>query len=131
MLDSEGLSKLAEGNGDVRAIVAKGLRQGYRIVLAAVTLAEVVRGDARDANINRTVSASGEVVPVTAEISREAGKLLRLAGLDGRCTIDAIVVTVAARQTRPVVILTSDPNDINALISGLGLPKNEITATPV
>ncbi|MFB7619349.1 hypothetical protein [Kitasatospora sp. NPDC056181] len=101
------------------------------MVLAAVTLTEVIRGDGRDANINRTVAASGQVIPVTEEIGRDAGKLLRLAGLDGRCTVDAMVVTVAARQARPVVILTSDPNDISALVDGLGLPKGEITVIPV
>ncbi|MFI9331959.1 PIN domain-containing protein [Kitasatospora sp. NPDC052868] len=125
-MDSEGLSKLAEGDRDVHAIMRVARLNGARMVLSAVTLSEVVRGDRRDANINRAIAASGEVVPVTAEIGRAAGKLLAKAGLDGRCTVDAVVVATAALQAPPIVILTSDVNDITALVAETGLPKDAI-----
>lgn len=127
VLDSEGLSKLAAGHPDVRASVATAFRQGARVVIASVTITEVMRGDARDANLNRVIAASGSVVSVDESIAREAAVLLRRSGLGGgRCTVDALVVAVAARQATPVVILTSDLNDINALVAETGLPKGEI-----
>lgn len=125
VLDSEGLSKLAGGHGDTRALVELAQRRGTRIVVAAVTLTEVLRGGPRDANIHRVLSSVAEVVPVDAEIAREAAARLLVAGLDGhRCAIDAMVAAIALRQARPVILLTSDPNDMGKLVDEPERHKN-------
>ena len=42
---------------------------------------------------------------------------LLLSGLSGhRCAIDAVVAATALELQRPVVLLTSDPDDLNRLV---------------
>jgi len=66
------------------------------------------------------------VVPVDRALGRTAGELLGLAGLSGhRCTIDALLAAVALGQPRPVVLLTSDPDDMRRLIDEPGRPRAE------
>jgi predicted nucleic acid-binding protein len=62
------------------------------------------------------VLARINVVPVSAEIARRAGELLGATGLSGhRCAIDAVVAATALEVGRPVVLLTSDPDDLSRL----------------
>jgi predicted nucleic acid-binding protein len=57
------------------------------------------------------------IVPVSAEIARKAGELLGKTGLSGhRCAIDAVVAATALELERPVVLLTSDPDDLARLV---------------
>jgi predicted nucleic acid-binding protein len=64
------------------------------------------------------------VLSVTAQIARHAGELLGATALSGhRCAIDAIVAATAFRLERPVVLLTSDPDDMNKLVEEPGRPK--------
>ncbi|GAA4944974.1 hypothetical protein GCM10023224_30160 [Streptomonospora halophila] len=91
-------------------------RRGSRLVVSAVTLAEVVRGDARGATVHRVLSRIA-VLAVTREIARAAGELLGRTGLSGhRCAIDAVVAVTALQQARPVVLLTSDREDLERLV---------------
>jgi len=54
---------------------------------------------------------------VTLEVAREAANLLRSTGLSGHChAVDATVAAVARRQVAPVVVLTSDPDDMRRLL---------------
>jgi predicted nucleic acid-binding protein len=64
------------------------------------------------------------IVPVTAEIARRAGELLGTTGLSGHsCAIDAVVAATALDLERPVMLLTSDPDDLSRLAEEPGRPK--------
>jgi predicted nucleic acid-binding protein len=92
-------------------------------VVSAVTLAELLRGGPRDAPVHRVLSRI-TVVPVSAGTGRHAGELLGIAGLPGhRCAIDAVVAATALERERPVVLLTSDPDDLGRLVEEPGRPK--------
>ena len=86
------------------------------MAVSAITLTETLRGGPRDAAVYRVLSRI-TVVPVSPEIARRAGELLGETGLSGhRCAIDAIVAATVLELERPVVLLTSDPDDVNRLV---------------
>ncbi|QUH05111.1 PIN domain-containing protein [Saccharopolyspora erythraea] len=125
VLDSEGLSKLAIGDGRARAYLETARTRRARVVISAITLTEVLRGGPRDASVHR-VLARISVLPVTPEIARAAGELLGATGLSGhRCAIDSIMAATALGLARPVVLLTSDPDDLNRLVDEPNRPKDE------
>lgn len=123
VLDSEGLSKLATGDPRVRAYLETAGVRGARVVVSAITLVEVLRGGSRDAAVHRVLSRIA-TVPVTPELARAAGELLGATGLSGhRCAIDSVLAATALIMARPVVLLTSDPDDLNRLVEELDCPK--------
>ncbi|MBP2320916.1 putative nucleic acid-binding protein [Kibdelosporangium banguiense] len=123
VLDSEGLSKLASGDFRARAHLETARVRRARVVVSAVTLTEVLRGGSRDALVHRVLSRI-VVAPVSPELGRAAGELLGTTGLSGhRGAIDAIVAATALQQPRPVVLLTSDPDDMNSLVEEPGSAK--------
>ena len=87
------------------------------VVASAVTLTEVLRGSSRDSRVHRVLKKV-EVIPLTRELGRSAGELLGTSGLPATASIDAMVVATALVQARPVMILTSDPGDLSALVGG-------------
>jgi predicted nucleic acid-binding protein len=123
VLDAEGLSKLARGDARVRGYLDSARARGAKVVVSAITLTEALRGGPRDAAVHR-VLARITIVPVTAAIARRAGELLGTAGLSGhRCAIDAVVAATALDLERPVVLLSSDPDDMNRLMEEPERPK--------
>jgi predicted nucleic acid-binding protein len=123
VLDSEGLSKLAVGDARARAHLDTARARRARVVVSAITLTEVLRGSPRDAALHRVLSRI-IVVPVTAELARQGGELLGRTGLPGhRCAIDAVVAATALGLERPVVLLTSDPDDLARLAEEPERPK--------
>src|SRR5262249_12119512 len=91
----------------------------------AVTLTEVLRGGPRDVPVHRVLSRI-TVQPVSAKLARRAGELLGTTGLSGhRCAIDAVVAATALDLPRPVVLLTSDPDDLSRLVEEPGRPKDQ------
>jgi predicted nucleic acid-binding protein len=123
VLDSEGLSKLATGDPRVRAHQEVARTRGARVVVSAITLTEVLRGGPRDALVHRVLARIGRL-PVTDELARRAGELLGAAGLSGhRCAIDAVVAATALISQRPVVLLTSGPDDMSRLVEEPDCPK--------
>jgi predicted nucleic acid-binding protein len=125
VLDSEGLSKLAAGDARVRGYLDIARTRRARVAVSAITLTETLRGGPRDATVHRVLSRI-TVVPVTALIARRAGELLGATGLSGhRCAIDAVVAATALGLERPVVLLTSDPDDMNRLVEEPDRPKAE------
>lgn len=116
VLDSEGLSKLAAGDPRTRGYLDSAREQGARVAVSAITLTEALRGGPRDAAVHRVLSRI-IVIPVTGAIARRAGELLGATGLSGhRCAIDAVIAATALEMERPVVLLTSDPDDLNKLV---------------
>jgi predicted nucleic acid-binding protein len=112
VLDSDGLSKAAAGDPWAVAWVARARELRLPLVVNAVTLTETIRGVGRDARIH-LLTKNALVDPVDAELAGEAGRLLGKARRND--TIDALVAVTAIRLQHPVVILTSDPDDLTAL----------------
>ena len=116
VLDSGGLSALAEQSGDAIATLRMSRAAAARVVVPSVVIAESLRGDAADARTNQILSGL-----VTVEIgereAREAARLKRASRMTGvQHTIDALVVAVASLAGGGA-ILTSDVEDIAALAS--------------
>jgi hypothetical protein len=80
-----------------------------------VVVAETVRGSGpRDAPINLVLAQTSPQHPLTEQIARAAGRLLRQARSSS--TIDALVVAEAI-DCAPAMILTSDPTDLRQLLA--------------
>ena len=125
VLDAEGLTKLSVDHPAAFAMVKATRNRQGRVVTAASTLSEVLRGDPRDARVHRTLGRI-TVVPIGEQQGRAAGELLGRCGLSGhRCTLDALLAVVALAQPRPVVLLTSDTGDLRRLTEEPGIPKAE------
>lgn len=125
ILDSEGLVKLSSGDGKARAFLVTAQERGARVVVSAITLTEVLRGGPRDALVHRVLSRI-LVLPMSPEIGRRAGELLGATGLSGhRCAIDAVVAATALELPRPLVLLTSDPDDLTRLVEEPDRPKDQ------
>ncbi|MCE7007953.1 hypothetical protein LWC34_34800 [Kibdelosporangium philippinense] len=128
VLDSEGLSKLAAGDSRARAFLDTARERRANVVVSALTLTEVLRGGPRDASVHR-VLAKIRTMPVTPELGRAAGELLGAAGMSGhRCAIDSVVAATALVSARPVVLLTSDPDNMSRLVDEPGRPKEQRVA---
>jgi predicted nucleic acid-binding protein len=128
VLDSEGVSKLAAKDVFVRARLEGAVRRGARVVVSAVTLTEVMRGGARDAQVHRLLTRVA-TIPVSAALGRAAGELLGRTGMSGhRCAVDAIVAATALTMPRPVAVLTSDPDDLGRLVEEPDCPKERRVA---
>lgn len=128
VLDADGLTKLAARDraAQSRFEAARAYRSG--VVTAASTLAEVLRGRPSDAAVHRLLKLV-TVVPVDKELGRAAGELLGKTGLSGhRCALDALLAVVAMAQPRPVVLLTSDPRDLEKLTHEPERPKAQRVA---
>jgi predicted nucleic acid-binding protein len=117
VLDAEGVSKLADDHPDLVSYVTNARKRQAGVVASAATLTEVLRGARRDAAIHRVLKRV-EIIPLTRELGRQAGELLGTSGLPATAATDAMVAATALKQTRPVVILTSDPRDLGALVEG-------------
>jgi predicted nucleic acid-binding protein len=115
VLDSEGVSKLADDHPSLVSYMRRARERQAGVVASAATLAEVLRGTPRDAAVHRVLKKI-EIIPLTRELGRNAGALLGASGLPATATIDAMVAATALGQKRPVVILTSDPRDLTALV---------------
>lgn len=98
------------------------------MVTAASTLTEILRGGSRDAAVHYWLKLI-KVVPLDRELGRAAGELLGKTGLSGhRCALDALLAAVALAQPRPVVLLTSDPRDLEKLTFEPERPRKERVA---
>lgn len=128
VLDAEGLTKLAAGDPLARSLFEDARGSGAAIVISASTLTEVLRGGQRDTPIHRVLRRI-EIVPIDGPTAREAGELLGRVGLSGHThALDALVAVVAMAQPRPVVLLTSDTDDLERLTEEPKRPRRERVA---
>lgn len=128
VLDAEGLVKLSNGHPGALSRAKEAYGRDGTVVTAATTLTEVLRGDPRDAAVHRVLRKI-RVVPIDADQARAAGELLGRAGLSGhRCALDSLVAVIALNQPRPVILLTSDTEDMRKLTEEPGRPPNERVA---
>ncbi|MEV7801374.1 PIN domain-containing protein [Microbispora sp. NPDC088329] len=115
ILDSDGLSKWCAADQRVTAIVREAQNNDFRVAISAVTPVEAFDGRVTNDRLRWHLSRL-RVEPVTEDVSVHALDLLRGSGLHGhKYAIDAIVAATALRATRPVVILTSDEDDMSKL----------------
>jgi predicted nucleic acid-binding protein len=128
VLDCEGIVKLASGDPMTRHRFEAARRRGSLVLTAAPTLAEVLRGTPRDAGMHRVLNRI-TVVPIDKRLGRAAGELLSRAGLSGhQHALDALLAVVAMEQQRPIVLLTSDPDDLRRLTDEPDRPARERVA---
>ena len=114
ILDSGAVIALARGDQHARAFLARALDLRAPVEVPIVVVAETIRGNARDAPVNRILNAVGESPTATEEIGRTAGSLLGNAA--STATVDALVVAQAIHGGG-ALILTSDPDDLGRLAS--------------
>lgn len=115
ILDSEGLSKWCAADQRVTAIVREAQNNDFRVAISALTPIEAFDGRVTDDRLRWHLSRL-RVEPVTEDVSVHALDLLRESGLHGhKYAIDAVVAATALRSTRPVVVLTSDEDDMSKL----------------
>ena len=100
----------------MRAELSVAEQLGVEVHVSSVTLAEVLRGHARDARVHAFL-AGVEHDPVTPKLGRTAGELLGHTQRDD--TVDAIVAVTADGLDKPVRLLTGDPVDLRALTSDM------------
>jgi predicted nucleic acid-binding protein len=128
VLDAEGLVKLANGNSLAMSLARDTYEAEAEVVTSAPTLAEILRGGPGDARIHRAL-AKINIVPIEKQQGRAAGELLGRTGLSGhRCALDALLAVIALAQPRPVVLLTSDTEDMTRLTEEPGRRKTERVA---
>ncbi len=119
VLDADGVSKASSAERSVQPWLERARELDAEVVVSVVTVAELVRGVARDAGLNRVLKAT-DVRPADEPLARRAGRLLGRAASD--TTIDALVAATALTvrdnhgSTR-CVVLTSDPDDLATLLS--------------
>ncbi|MEU2207123.1 DNA-binding protein [Streptomyces hygroscopicus] len=115
VLDSEGLSKLLNDDESVVALVAEARRRGMEAVVCALTVIEAVHARIDKARLSWVLSGL-RVLPVGEEEAKAASALLMGAALHGHTyAIDAAVAAIALKQRHPVVMLTSDVDDMAKL----------------
>jgi len=111
VLDAGALIGFERGSGMVSALLEDAEECGDEVVIPASVLAQAWRGGPRVARLAKLVDAS-EVDALSESRAKEVGR--RLGARGGRDVADAHVVCCAAE--REATVLTSDPDDTEALI---------------
>lgn len=121
VLDSEPLWRLARARPgsqraeSVRALLRSAERGRHHVVVPSAVLVEVYRGGADDDAVDRVIAGARIGVVTTGRaVARVAARLLTRDGLDSCHVVDALVVAAAVRLGGDVV-LTGDPDDLQAL----------------
>jgi hypothetical protein len=115
VLDCEGLSKLVSDHEPVVALIAEARKRGMEVVISALTIIEAVHRRTDKARLTWVLSGV-RIVALGDDEAKAASAMLVNAGLHGhKYAIDAAVAEMALRQRRPVVMLTSDIDDMTKL----------------
>lgn len=114
VLDAGGVSALAKDRAGARSL---GDRIDGPPRVPTVVLCEVLTGDPRrDHAVNRLLRGC-ELVLIDEDVARVAARLRTRTGRAGSISaVDALVAAVGIR-TPGCTVLTSDPNDLRALLS--------------
>lgn len=115
VLDCEGLVKWCRADQRVTALVREAQDNDFRVVVSALTPIEAQDVRTKTDRLRWHLSRL-RIEPVSEEIGMAAIELLRAQGLHGhKYAIDAVVAATALHAVRPVVILTSDEDDMTKL----------------
>lgn len=121
LLDAEALSALARGERRMQAWAEVARRTDSVLYASTVTLAEVTDGTPRDAQVRQAARSLVRLVDVDPAVGYQAGALRAQAAKGRRklrdLTVDALVAATAISFTPPLVVLTSDPEDLNLLLA--------------
>jgi predicted nucleic acid-binding protein len=119
VLDSEGLSKWCAADQRATAFIREAQDNDFRVVISALTPIEAFDVRSKSDRFRWHLSRL-RIEPVSEEIAFDAIDLLRDAGLHGhKYAIDAVVAATALQATKPVVVLTSDADDMTKLCGKL------------
>jgi len=119
VLDSQGLSRWCTADQRVTALIREAQDNDFRVIISALTPTEAFDVRLKNDKLRWYLSRL-RIEPVTDEIAFHAIDLLREAGLHGhKYAIDAVVAATALRAMRPVIILTSDADDMGKLCGKL------------
>ena len=128
VLDAAALSAAADESATIQEWVEAAIQSDRPFSLSAVTMAETTDGSGRDVAVRR-VANNAAVHDVTPEIAYAAGamraQVRRRKQRD--LTVDAIVAATAASLPGLVVVVTSDPSDLEALLDGTDVRVASIT----
>lgn len=116
VLDSEGLSLYLRGDRTMTARIEAARQDDVRVTVSAVTIVKADPKGAHKARVSRALSRL-VVEPVTKEIAAAAVDLLNNIDSRGGHTyaLDAIVAATARAAHPPVVLMTSDTEDLEQL----------------
>lgn len=115
VLDCEGLSKIVLRDRPTMARLAQASIDCLRVVVSAATLVEARDPRTDQARFDWAISHL-VIEPVTEDLARAASKLLAAHRLNGhRYAIDAMVAATALAAAAPIILLTSDPEDLATL----------------
>ncbi|MEU4313539.1 DNA-binding protein [Nocardia sp. NPDC024068] len=115
VLDCQGLSRLVEDSAPVVALVAEARARGMEVAVSALTIIEATHRKTDRARLSWLLSGI-RIEHVDEMTAKAASALLIDTGLHGhKYAIDAVVAEMAARQPAPVVMLTSDADDMSTL----------------
>ena len=110
-LDAGALFAYERGEGRVREFLTVAYARGVVPTIPAIALAEVWRGDAKDARVARLLKVCA-IETIDERLARTAGSLRR--AVPGAGTVDACIAVGVRR--RGDAIATSDPQDMRALL---------------
>jgi predicted nucleic acid-binding protein len=110
-LDAGALIAYERGQDRIREILKVSFDRGLVPTVPAIALAEVWRGDAKDARVARLLKACA-IETIDEHLARTAGGLRRIT--PGADAIDACIAVGVRR--RGDAIATSDPDDTRALL---------------
>lgn len=112
VLDSQGFAGWIDRDRKVMRLLEQAERDGADLAMSAATIIEVSHSAVDIARLSWLLSRI-RVEAVTEESARRSAGLLKAAGLHGhQYAIDAMVAEVALRLPAPVVVLTSDVDDM-------------------
>lgn len=111
VLDCEGFSRYLAGDLEVVGIADRA----RDCVISVATILEATR-DKVDRGRHSYVLSQMHIEPLTVDLAKEASDLLVDKGLHGhKYALDAMVAVTALRQAGPVILLTSDVDDMRKL----------------
>jgi predicted nucleic acid-binding protein len=110
-LDAGALIAYERAEPRVREILEVAFRRGLVPTIPAAALAEVWRGDAKDARVAQLIKACS-IELLSEQLARSGGELRR--GTPGAGTIDACIASGV--HQRGDAIATSDPDDMRRLL---------------
>jgi hypothetical protein len=132
VLDSEALSKYLLADRAMTAKLAVARQDDARVIISAATIVEADHDKVHPARLTWALSTL-TTEPLTKALAQSASALLKNAGLHGhKYGIDAMVAATAlAAINRPVLILTSDVEDLTVLLGDRAdTSKNERDTDP-
>jgi predicted nucleic acid-binding protein len=109
------LVKWCQADQRVTAMAREAQENDFRVVISALTPIEAQDVRTKPDRLRWYLSRL-RIEPVTEEISLAAMDLLRTHRLHGhKYAIDAVVASTALRSPKPVVLLTSEEDDMTTL----------------